>query len=146
MWIGASPASTGGGIKTSKFALAVANIVNLLKGRRTALFGREVSQLSMSRAFAIIILSLFVIGASSFAIMMIEPAQGLLNIAFEVVSAYGTVGLSRGITGSLTDGSKLILIITMFLGRVTMLTFLTAFFKKVSGIYFRFPEEDILIN
>lgn len=86
------------------------------------------------------------IGASSFAIMMIEPTQGLLNIAFEVVLAYGTVGLSRGITSSLTDASKVILIITMFLGRVTMLTFLTAFFKKVSGISFRFPEEDILIN
>lgn len=146
MWIGASPASTGGGIKTSTFALAVANIVNLLRGRRTALFGREVSQLSMNRAFAIIILSFFVIGVSSFAILMIEPGKGMLNIVFEVVSAYGTVGLSRGITGSLTDGSKLILIITMFLGRVTMLTFLSAFFKKVSGIYFRFPEEDILIN
>lgn len=146
MWIGASPASTGGGIKTSTFALAMANIANLIRGKRTNIFGREVSQLSMERAFAIIILSFFVIGASSFAIMMIEPTKGLLNILFEVVSAYGTVGLSRGITGSLTDASKLILVITMFLGRVTMLTFLTAFFKKVSGMYFRYPKEDILIN
>lgn len=146
MWIGASPASTGGGIKTSTFAVALANISNLIRDRHTNLFGREVSQLSVNRAFAIIILSLFGIGISSFTIIMIEPEQGLLNIVFEVISAYGTVGLSRGITGLLTDASKITLIITMFLGRVTMLTFLTAFFKKVSGIYFRYPKEDILIN
>lgn len=146
MWIGASPASTGGGIKTSTFTLALANIVSLIRGRRTNMFGREVSQLSMDRAFAIIMLSFFVIALSSFAIMIIDPAAGLLNVVFEVVSAYGTVGLSRGITASLSDASKIILVITMFLGRVTMLTFLTAFFKKASGMYSRYPKEDILIN
>lgn len=146
MWIGASPASTGGGIKTSTFALASANIVNLIRGKRTNIFNREVSQISMDRAFAIIILSFFVIGVSSFAIAMIDPAIRLFNIVYEVVSAYGTVGLSRGVTASFSDASKLILIVTMFLGRVTMLTFLTAFFKKASGMYFRYPKEDILIN
>lgn len=146
MWIGASPASTGGGIKTSTFALAVANIVNLIRGKRTNIFGREISRLSMDRAFAIIMLSFVIIGISSFAIMIIEPEAGLLNVVYEVVSAYGTVGLSRGITPLLSDSSKIILVITMFLGRVTMLTFLMAFFKKVSGMYFRYPKEDILIN
>ncbi len=146
MWVGASPASTGGGIKTSTFALAVANIANIIRGKRTNIFGREVSQLSMDRAFAIIMLSFVVIGISSFVIKMIEPEVGLLNVVYEVVSAYGTVGLSRGITSLLGDTSKIILVITMFLGRVTMLTFLTAFFKKASGMYFRYPKEDILIN
>lgn len=146
MWIGASPASTGGGIKTTTFTVAIANIFSLIKGKPIHLFGREVSQLSVNRAFAVIILSFVVIAISSFVIMMIEPAAGLLNIFFEVVSAYGTVGLSRGITGGLTDASKITLVVTMFLGRVTMFTFLTIFFKRASRVHFRYPNEDILIN
>lgn len=146
MWIGASPASTGGGIKTTTFAVAMANIFNLIRGRRTNMFGREISELSMSRAFAVIILSFFAIGMATFAIAMIEPTKGLLNILFEVVSAYGTVGLTRGITASLTDPSKIILVVCMFLGRVTLFTFISAFFKKASGSYFRYPKEDILTN
>ncbi len=146
MWIGASPASTGGGIKTSTFALAVINVVNLIRGRRSNVFGREINQGTMNKAFAIIFLSLLVIGISTLVILLIEPQQRVINVVFEVVSAYGTVGLSRGITPTLADASKIVIVITMFLGRVTMFTFLMAIFKRSSGSYYYFPREDLLIN
>ncbi len=146
MWIGASPASTGGGIKTSTFALAVINVVNLIRGRRSNVFGREINQGTMNKAFAIIFLSLLVIGISTLVILLIEPQQRVINVVFEVVSAYGTVGLSRGITPTLADASKIVIVITMFLGRVTMFTFLMAIFKRSSGSYYFLPREDLLIN
>ncbi|MDD2247257.1 MAG: potassium transporter TrkG [Proteiniphilum sp.] len=147
MWIGASPASTGGGIKTSTFAIAVINVANLIRGRRNNVFGREINQATMNRAFAIIFLSLFVIGTSAFIILLIEPQQKVINVFFEVFSAYGTVGLSRGITSTLADASKIVLVITMFLGRVTMFTILMAFFRRATSVsYYHLPKEDLLLN
>ena len=69
-----------------------------------------------------------------------------LDVSFECVSAFSTVGLSRGITSGLNDYSKFTLILTMFTGRVGMLTVLIALFRKVAGYKYRYPEEDVLIN
>lgn len=147
MWIGASPGSTGGGIKTSSLAIAVLNIISIAKGKtRLEVFNREVSVVSVYRAFTIMILSVFVISFSTFLIVLIEPGMGLLNIAFETFSAYSTVGLSRGITAELSTLSKVIVIATMFIGRISMLTLLIALFKRVSSESYRFPTENILIN
>ncbi|NDP21876.1 MAG: ATPase [Paludibacter sp.] len=147
MWIGASPGSTGGGIKTSTFALAFLNFLSLAKGKpRIEVFKSEIAQNSVNRAFAIITLSILVIFISIFSISMFEPKIGLLNISFECISAFGTVGLSRGITASLSNPSKFIIIITMFIGRVSMLTVLIAFFKKLAHHKYRYPTEEILIN
>lgn len=147
MWIGASPGSTGGGIKTSTFAIAVLNVLSIAKGKsRLEIFKREISSISVNRAFAIIILSITVILISIFLISFFDPDKALLNIFFECVSAYSTVGLSRGITAELSTASKSILILTMFIGRINMLTILIAIFKKVSSENYRFPTENILIN
>lgn len=147
MWIGASPGSTGGGIKTSTFALAVFNFVSLAKGRqRIEIFRREISQVSVNRASAIMILSILVIFISTFGIHIFDSDKGLLNIFFEVVSAHSTVGLSRGITSSLSNPGKFFLILTMFVGRVSMLTLLIAIFRKTSTFNYRYPEDDVLIN
>ncbi|MFO7827422.1 MAG: potassium transporter TrkG, partial [Bacteroidales bacterium] len=117
MWIGASPGSTGGGIKTSTFAIAVFNFISLAKGRqRIEILQREISQVSVNRASAIMILSILVIFISSFGINVFDSDKGLLSIFFEVVSAHSTVGLSRGITASLSNPGKFILILTMFVG------------------------------
>jgi Trk-type K+ transport system membrane component len=147
MWIGASPGSTGGGIKTSTLAVAFMNIISLAKSKsRIEVYGREISDNSIRRAFAIIVLSIVVIGTSIFLIAIFDYDKGLLNITFECFSAYSTVGLSRGITPGLSEISKLILIITMFIGRVSMLTVLIAIFKKASRLKYRYPTEEILIN
>lgn len=147
MWIGASPGSTGGGIKTSTFAIATLNFMSLARGKeRIEIFRREISETSVRRAFAIISLSLLVIGLSIFLIATFDPDKDLLTIAFESFSAYSTVGLSLGITSSLSAPSKIVIIFVMFIGRVSMLTILIAVMKKVAYKDYRYPNEDILIN
>lgn len=147
MWIGASPASTGGGIKTSTFAISMLNIWNLARGqRRIEIFGREISSYSVDRAFAIIMVSNLAICVSVFGLVLLDGHLGILNIIFECVSAYCTVGLSRGITASLSPGSQTMLILTMFAGRVGMFTMLVTFLKQVNYTQYQYPAEDILLN
>ncbi len=147
MWVGASPASTGGGIKTSTFAIATLNMLSLAKGKdRIEIFGREIAAISVRRAFAIISLSLIVIGMGIMLISMFESDKNLMDIGFECFSAYSTVGLSLGITADLANESKVIIIVTMFVGRVSMLTILIAIFKKVKRKNYRYPTEEITIN
>lgn len=147
MWIGASPASTGGGIKTSTFAIATLNIISLARGKsRIEIFRREIDDLSVKRAFATISLSLMVIGIGIVLISIFDGDKGLLNIAFEGFSAYSTVGLSLGITADLSSASKFVLIVIMFVGRVSMLSIMVAMFKKVKHKNYRYPSEQITIN
>jgi len=146
MWIGASPNSTGGGIKTSTFALAILNAISLAKGKdRTEIFRREIAGISIQRAFATMFLSLIIIGMGVYAISFFERNRPLLEIAFECFSAYSTVGLSLGVTGDLAEGSKVILILLMFVGRVTMLSVLIAFIKKARYTHYRYAEEELTI-
>lgn len=147
MWIGASPASTGGGIKTSTFAIATLNILSLAKGKtRIEVFRREIAGISVRRAFATISLSLIVIGSGIMLISMFDKDKNLMDIGFECFSAYSTVGLSLGITADLSNISKLIIIIIMFVGRVSMLTIIIAVFKKIKHKNYRYPTEEIIIN
>lgn len=147
MWIGASPQSTGGGIKTSTFAIATLNILSLAKGKtRIEVFRREIADVSVKRAFAIMSLSLIVIGFSIMLIAYFDPEKTLMDIAFESFSAYSTVGLSLGITGSLSEASKFILIVVMFVGRISMLSLVIAVFKKVKFTNYSYPKEEITIN
>lgn len=147
MWIGASPQSTGGGIKTSTFAIATLNILSLAKGKsRIEIFRREIADISVRRAFAIISLSLVVIGFATMFISMFDPEKELIPIAFECFSAYGTVGLSLGITSDLSSISKLIIIVVMFVGRISMLSLILAVFKKIKHKNYSYPREEITIN
>ena len=147
MWIGASPQSTGGGIKTSTFAIATLNILSLAKGKsRIEIFRREIADISVRRAFAIISLSLVIIGLAIMFISIFDPDKKLVDIAFECFSAYSTVGLSLGITGSLSSASKLVIIIVMFVGRISMLSLVIAMFKKIKHKNYSYPKEEISIN
>ncbi|MBY5956860.1 hypothetical protein KUV50_01850 [Membranicola marinus] len=147
MWIGASPMSTGGGIKTTTFALAVLNITQMIQGKkRIEVYRRQISDASIRRAFAVIFLSLAVIGISIFLIRIFDSEKDHTAIVFEVFSAYSTVGLSMGITPDLSAGSKMVLIGTMFIGRVTMFTILVAVFRRVAHANYRYPQEEIMIN
>lgn len=147
MWVGASPASTGGGIKTSTLALAVLNFLALARGKkRLEVFNREISQTSVNRAFSVVFLSVLAISLSVLGVMSFDKDKDVLDVAFECVSAFSTVGLSRGITADLSSYSKFILILTMFVGRVGTVTVLIAIFKKVTRYKYRYPSEDILIH
>jgi potassium uptake TrkH family protein len=147
MWIGASPGSTGGGIKTSTFAIAMLNIFSIAKGKtRLEVYKREISGTTVNRAFAIIVLSIVVILVSIFMISLLDSKLNIQDISFECISAYSTVGLSRGITSNLSAASKFVLIFTMFIGRVSMLTILIAILKKIPSERYRYPSENILIN
>jgi len=147
MWIGASPASTGGGIKTSTFALATLNIFSTATGKnRIELGSREVPPNSVDRAFAIISLSLIIIGIGILLVSTAEPQMGFLDIAFEVFSSYSTVGLSLGITPKLSDFSKYVLIVVMFIGRVGALNILIGMLRQVKSLPYRYPQESVIIN
>ena len=99
MWIGASPQSTGGGIKTSTFAVAILNVLSLARGKsRIEIFRREISEVSVRRAFAIITLSLVVLSCAILSISFFDPDLKIKDIAFECFSAYSTVGLSLNFT------------------------------------------------
>lgn len=147
MWVGASPASTGGGIKTSTLAIAFLNFINLAKGKKDiVIFNREIGDHTIRRAFATMMLSFLMIGLGTFIISLNERNQSFLNIVFETFSAYSTSGLSLGITDELSDQSKFILILLMFIGRVSMLTFLVSFFRQIKHTNSKYPVEEIMIN
>lgn len=147
MWIGASPASTGGGVKTSTFALAMLNIISTVRSRnRIELGSRQVPQYSVNRAFAIISLSLLIIGLGILLLTLTDKDLGFMEIVFEVVSAYSTVGLSLGITPRFTDPGKIVLVVVMFVGRVGSINLLIAMLRQVRNLSYRYPEESVLIN
>ncbi|MGV3505264.1 MAG: TrkH family potassium uptake protein [Adhaeribacter sp.] len=147
MWIGGSPASTAGGIKTTTFAVAILNTLSIAKGKdRLEVFRREVAEKSVNQAFALMLLSALVIGLAIFLILVLDPGQKTLDVAFEVFSAYSTVGLSLGITAKLSMGSKLVLIITMFLGRVGTFTLIAGMITKVRNLNYRYPTENVIIT
>jgi len=146
MWIGASPGSTGGGIKTSTFFIAVLNVFNLSKGKdRIEFMRRKISNISVRRAYALLFLSLVVIGIGTLLMTFFEKDKPLLAIVFEVVSAYSTVGLSMGITFTLSLASKMLIIAIMFLGRVGMLSVLIGLFTQVRTLNYQYPKEEIIV-
>jgi potassium uptake TrkH family protein len=147
MWIGASPGSTGGGLKTSTFAVAVLNTLSVAKGKTSVeVFGRRIANETIKKAFAVILLSFLVIGLGVFLVLLFNPELQLIDVAFEIFSAFSTVGLSLGITASLSTGSKLVVIVIMFLGRVGTLTVLVAFLRKTRNAQYKLPKETVFIS
>lgn len=145
MWVGASPGSTGGGVKVTTVALSFMNIISLAKGKEyIEIFKRRIASESVNKAFAIILLSFLVVGLSFFVLIFTDPDKSMKDLLFESLSAYTTCGLSLGITPSLSMGGKLIIVVTMLVGRVGMLTLLVAFIKNTTRRNIIFPEEKIL--
>ena len=147
MWIGASPASTGGGIKTTTFALATLNVFSVARDAPYTEIGtRRIAPESIRRAFAIIAISLASIGIGILLLLIFNPEFTLIQIAFEVFSAFSTVGLSLGITSSLSENSKFVIILLMFVGRIGLLNLMIGLLKNVNQKEYQYPEENILIN
>ena len=147
MWVGAAPASTGGGIKTSTFAIGIVNFINIARGKsKIEIFNRELNPINVQKAFATMTLSFLVIGMGIFLITKFDGHLRLTDVAFEAFSAYSTVGLSLNGTPLLSDQSKIVIIVIMFIGRVSMITILMAFIKRETGRSgYAYPSDDILI-
>lgn len=146
MFIGASPASTGGGVKTTTFVLIIGAVRALLKGSYEVVFWeKRIPSTLILKALAIISISIFLIFFVIFAMTIVEN-KPFLALTFEVFSAFGTVGLSTGITPELTTAGKILLIITMYAGRLGPLTLLYALTRKSKASGVRYPEERILIG
>ncbi|OIO72548.1 MAG: hypothetical protein AUJ85_09735 [Elusimicrobia bacterium CG1_02_37_114] len=146
MFIGASPGGTGGGIKTSTFSVLVMSFLSTIRGERQPnIFGRRVTADIIIKSIAVFIGATFVITFISFLLVLIEK-KGFINIMFETISAFGTVGLSRGITSDLTGAGKLLIIITMLVGRVGPLTLGAAILYNEEKDMFRYPEEKVLVG
>src|SRR5690554_3110884 len=147
MWVGASPASTGGGIKTSTFALATLNIFAIARNKKHIEIGtRRIAPEAVNRAFAIMSISLACIGIGILMLLIFNPNFTLLQIAFEAFSAFGTVGLSMGITPDLSESSKYVVILLMFIGRIGLLNLMIGILKSMQKTEYTYPEENILIN
>jgi len=148
MVIGASPGSTGGGMKTTTWAALLLFLRTKLKGKQNVqAFGRNIAWEIIDKAHLILLFSIVTIFGGVFLISMFEGNKfSLLQIFFEEVSAYGTVGLSLGITSSLSKMSKIVIILTMFVGRVGILNFIYAFVSESKGAKFEYPEEKIMVG
>lgn len=146
MFIGASPGSTGGGVKTSTFALLLLSIIALIKGQSDlTIFKRKISLSSVRLSTSLITLSLITVFIIVFIMLMVDTFS-MEETLFEAVSAFGTVGLSLGITPQLSSISKLLIVLLMYIGRVGPLTLLFALSQTKKVLHYDLAEEKITIG
>lgn len=148
MFFGASPGSTGGGVKTTTLAILIQSIKSTLKGKKmVSLFNRTIAPPIVVRATALTFISLIIMSFFILLLMKIEKDQSFLTIFFEVVSASGTVGLSLGITPFLTALGKLAISFVMLIGRIGPLTLVLAIAEKEEPTgQLEYPEGRIMIG
>jgi len=146
MFVGASPGSTGGGIKTTTFFILLLSIITILRDQRFSnIFNRRIPFQVVNRAFAILVSSTILVITGTLLLGFNEKFE-FIKIFFETVSAFGTVGLSTGITSSLSDFSKIIIMICMFTGRIGPLTLVLAIRNKQRTRLVTYPEERVMVG
>ncbi|KPL59476.1 TrkH family potassium uptake protein [Rossellomorea vietnamensis] len=144
MFIGAGSASTGGGIKLTTFVVISLSMIAFLKEKKDIrIFRRTIDQAHIFKALALSMISVLLVFTALFFLEMTEHDASFLSLVFEVVSAFGTVGLSMGITGSLSIVGKWVIIIVMFVGKLGPLT-LAFSLSRPDKEKIRYPKEDIL--
>ena len=147
MFIGGGPAGTAGGLKiTTFFTLISATRANLRKQKDVTAFKRRMPKDLVEKAMSILIVSLVWIGVVTVIISLTDEGFSLSNILYEVISAYGTVGLTRGITPNLSSIAKLLIMLTMVFGKIGPLTMIYVFSNKSSSNAYREAEESILVG
>ncbi|MDU2490609.1 MAG: potassium transporter TrkG [Clostridium celatum] len=145
MFIGASPGSTGGGIKTTTLFTLYKSIYSTSTNKHCIAFKRKIPLAVILKAFNITILALFIICIGTFILSILEPNYTFMQLLFEVTSAFGTVGLSTGITPDLSDISKAIISLIMFIGRLGPMTIATIWCcKEPSNAHY--SEETVIIG
>lgn len=146
MFVGANPGSTGGGIKATTVFVTFVAMATVVSGRKPKVFKRRIPQDSIVKALTVTVMAMIVILVATFGIMIIENGRiSSLDILFEVVSATATVGLSRSITPVLQVGSRFIIMLVMFIGRLGPLTIVTLF-TRLRPERLEYIEENVLIG
>src|SRR5690625_214380 len=148
MFIGASPSSAGGGIRTTTFAILLLFLIAFSRGRaHIHAFNRNIARADIDRAFAVISLAVFLVFAGVTSIVFLEDGKfEVADILFEVTSAFGTAGISTGITSELSGASKLIIIAFMFIGRIGFISFILFIGGRQHTHSYEFPEERIMVG
>lgn len=163
MFIGGSPASTAGGIKTTTLGVIILLVINYIKGRQEInVFNRKISTNAINRAIVVISISMFIIIMTTSTLLIIENLEkdinvrhstdmnlSIVDIVFEVVSAFATVGLTLGITPQLTFAGKIVIILLMIIGRLGPITISIALFKmhkEAKQPKAQYPHGNIIIG
>ncbi|WP_409273539.1 TrkH family potassium uptake protein [Neobacillus sp. SCS-31] len=147
MFIGASPSSTGGGIRTTTFTIALLAIISYARGNNTIkVFNREIMPEDIVKSFIVITTAFLICGFSVIFMTFIEPSFSIKEIIFEVSSAFGTTGLSLGITPELGTLGKSVLMVLMFIGRIGIFSFLFMLRGKPKKEKFHYSRERVIIG
>jgi trk system potassium uptake protein TrkH len=148
MFVCASPGSTGGGVKTTCMALTILTLRAVLRGRSTVeAYGRTIPQEQVFRGLAVAAIALTTLTISCLCLVVLEDRpERFLDLLYEAASALGTVGLSANITPTLSTPSRLVVIVTMFLGRIGPLTLIVALAGSQRTASFEYPEERIALG
>lgn len=146
MFIGTAPTSTGGGVKVTTIALLFLVVLSQVRGQEdVSAFGRRLPAQLIAKALAVLSLSALLVLVATLA-LMVSDNLGLLPALFEVTSAFGTVGLTLGVTPHLSTFGKLLIAVVMFLGRVGPITLILALSARQKPRGYAYPEEDIAIG
>ena len=147
MWIGASPGSTGGGIKTTTISVLLLYFINYVRGKDTVeIYNRRIDHSSIAKAQMVIISAFIVLFVCLGGLVYLQPNMSFMDLFFEAVSAISTTGLSTGITPSLLSSSKIFIILLMYIGRIGTLTFFMAVIPAKEELKYDIPDEKILIG
>jgi potassium uptake TrkH family protein len=147
MFIGASPSSVGGGIRTTTFAIMLLAIYSYARGKNSIkVFKREIDPQDVTKAFVVITTAAMICGIAVALLTFLEPKMSFLQLFFEVCSAFGTTGLSMGITADLSIGGKIIIILLMFIGRIGIFSFLFLLRGETKEENYHYPKERVIIG
>ncbi|MEH2174406.1 TrkH family potassium uptake protein [Nostoc sp.] len=147
MFIGASPGGTGGGLKTTTLRVLTSCTKTILRGKEEVLlYDRKIAITLILKAVGVLVGSVAAVILATILISLTDPELDFIQILFEVVSAFATVGLSTGITGTISTAAKLILIITMYVGRVGVLLLMSAVLGDPRPTRIHYPEENLLVG
>ena len=147
MFIGGSPGSTAGGLKTATFGVIILTVISVIRGREdTQVFGRRFSKDLVYKSFALLMIGMFLVIGVTLILSITDPNESFINLMYEATSAFGTVGLTTGVTQRLSTAGKIVIIITMYCGRVGPMTVALAFLRNKKKQTHKYPEGKILIG
>lgn len=147
MFIGGSSGSTAGGIKTSTFTLLILSAISTIRGKKTLELGHySISNELLNRAFSVAFFASGIVFAGSFILSITDPQFTILQLAFEEVSAFATTGLSTGITAGLSVPGKIVVIVTMFVGRIGPLTLAFALSTRAVSSSYKYPSAHVMVG